>query len=161
MVSAAKFVSATALRQHVLDLGRAFGVRVVERTGQAPDEAIAIPDLRLVVVAPVTDETQYAVALHELGHVLAPLGSLTREKLGRPARARHALTLEEEEAAWDWAAHHALVWTPLMQSVREMTFATYVATAPPEPKPARPTRPTRVNNSASTFAAQIRWGKKR
>lgn len=46
----------------------------------------------------------YAVALHELGHILGSCQEL-----------RHH-TLSAEVGAWYWAVEHALVWTPAMTS---------------------------------------------
>lgn len=153
-------VDVQALRAHAFALAHAFGVRLIERDEHAPDDAFAVPALRLCVVAPIKDETQYAVALHELGHVLAPLGVIDDGEL-RDRAGRWRIKLDEETAAWDWAQHYALTWTPVMQSVREMTFATYVANAPAPPPPPKPARSTRVNDNSAAFAARIQWGKKR
>lgn len=111
---------AAALRQHVLDLARAFDVRVVETTEVPPEGAAAAPRQRVIVVAPIHDETLYAVALHELGHILAPAGWLPGVE-----GDRLRIKVAEEEAAWEWARHYALEWTPVMEQVAAWGFASY------------------------------------
>jgi hypothetical protein len=108
------------LRQHVYDLARAFDVRVVE-TDMPPDKAGANVQHRLVFIGNIIDETTYAVALHELGHLISPTGALHD---GGP-RASHGLTLHEEESAWTWARHYALDWTPAMEYVAQWALSTY------------------------------------
>ena len=109
-----------ALRHHVLDLARAFDVRVVESDAIVHEAAAAAPRERVVVCTPITDETLYAVALHELGHVLAPAGWLPGVE-GNPLRIKVA----EEEAAWEWARHYALEWTDAMEQVATWALSTY------------------------------------
>lgn len=46
--------------------------------------------------------------------------------LRQPASLRDVhLRIEVEEAAWAWAKHFALEWTPNMQRTMDMTFETY------------------------------------
>lgn len=86
----------------------------------------------MIKIAPVTGETTYAVALHELGHCLSPMGML-RSEMSKDMRSMNRLTtkrdvalqLEEERAAWDWAEHYALEWTPAMQAVKKMCLGAY------------------------------------
>jgi len=108
--------SVAVLRRHVFELARAFDVRVIE-TDIKPDAAAASAHHRAVVISPIVDETTYAVALHELGHVLSPTGFV-------PDRTQD-LTLLQEESAWAWARHYALDWSPAMESVAEWAFSTY------------------------------------
>lgn len=94
------------------------------RTGQAA-----------IVVAPFTNETDYAIALHELGHILHPNGStpeLMSPSMRRRARERRPacvrdmdVLLMNEESAWDWALDHALDWTPAMQQVKDICLGKY------------------------------------
>jgi hypothetical protein len=118
------------LQQHALDLAAAFDVRVVESSQIKPHEAFAAPHLRLVVVSPIVDDTTYAVVLHEVGHLCAPLGVL------RTSSTSDALSLKqaEEDAAWTWARHYALDWTPAMDAVAAWAEGTYQ----PPPPPRRP-----------------------
>jgi hypothetical protein len=117
------------LQQHAHDLARAFKARVIESAQLQPHEAFAAPHLRLVVAAAIVDTTTYAVVLHELGHLAAPTGALPAGTGGD----RRALTRVEEDAAWTWARHYALVWTPEMEVVATWAEGTY---QPPTPPPA-------------------------
>ncbi len=87
----------------------------------------------LVVIAPVTCEATYAVALHELGHCLHPTGrvnesegSRTMRRTGNVATLRDMrLQLLEETSAWEWAEANALDWTPTMQQVKALALGSY------------------------------------
>ena len=57
-----------------------------------------------ICVRHITTKARYAVALHEIGHLVTGTKSHPR--------------LYQEGAAWAWAREHALCWTPSMQ--REM-----------------------------------------
>lgn len=65
---------------------------------------------RKVRIAPIKTAISYAVALHEIGHVL-----------GRNPPAR----LDKEAAAWDWARKHALTWTPVMEKKMQRCLDSY------------------------------------
>lgn len=90
-----------------------------------------------IMIAPVTDETAYAVALHELGHILHPTGrvnetdgSPTMRRINEVATLRDMrLQLLEERSAWEWAQHHALDWTVAMQHTMDLSLASYFAFA--------------------------------
>lgn len=69
------------------------------------------------------------MALHELGHLAAPTGAL-RVTVGGDAAN---LQRDEEDAAWTWARHYALVWTPVMDALATWAEGTYAAL---------PTKPT-------------------
>lgn len=136
--------------QHIAQLGAAFGV-FVQVKSMAPDGAgagsalvgIMTPDgptdvqrVKAIVIAPVIDETTYAVALHELGHCLHPLGMLDAEgsKTWRmthePSSLRDIkLQLVSERAAWEWAHHYALEWTDAMAFVERFSIGSYEARA--------------------------------
>ena len=120
-------------QQHIHDLAHAFGVELVEdaKLASAPERAFAVASHRVAVVPPIFDETTYIVALHELGHVLAPFGALAQH-----AGATHNIRRLEEDAAWEWARHYALEWTPLMEQVAGWARATYEQPDPREQPPA-------------------------
>lgn len=127
-------LSPAALAKNAIDVAIAFRVNLVFDDGQAPHDAGALhlrvgeKQLHLVACKPITDETSYAVALHELGHCIAPNGSLPTEHEQARTPERHlAIQMVEEEAAWEWAEHHALEWTDLMESVRQWSIGTYKA----------------------------------
>jgi hypothetical protein len=154
-------VDLAALVRHAYELAAAFDIRLIE-TDARPEEACAIPALRTVISSPMIDQTIYAIALHEMGHLLSPLGSLRQHETPASAARLHNLMLEEETAAWDWAAHYALEWTPAMQAVREWAYQTYVAgpVASPSSSPAPSYPARRVNTDASAFGKSIKWSKK-
>lgn len=67
---------------------------------------------RRVKIRPVKSAATYAVALHEVGHILGPWQSQTR--------------LCSEAGAWIWAREHALVWTPTMEQKQRACLASYL-----------------------------------
>lgn len=128
--------TANELGFHVAQLALAFNVHLDVHPNMPPDKAAAGFDpatqQRAIRIAPIIDETTYVVALHELGHCLAPLGFLhlemskTFRMTNQLATTRDVLLqLEAEYAAWDWAQHHALEWTPVMEYVKRMTLGSY------------------------------------
>lgn len=150
----------TRLANHARELAAAFQIDLIETSALPPEQASADPIDRIVYTSPLIDETIYAVALHELGHILSPLGSLHDARRTATTRtSAHNLTVTEEEAAWAWAEHHALVWTPAMQAVREWATKTYTDHPPQEPRPAPPIRPSSVNSDAAAFGKSIKWSK--
>jgi hypothetical protein len=126
----------------------AFGIvlHVVDEMNAAPEKAVSV-GLALtntttgeiverkdaVMIAPVIDESTYAVALHEIGHCLAPLGrvshtesTLQMRSTGVPATLRDIrLKVISEEAAWEWAHAHAIEWTVVMDQVESYSIGTY------------------------------------
>lgn len=67
---------------------------------------------RLVKIRPVKSAVTYAIALHEVGHVLGPMQNGAR--------------LEKEAGAWLWARNHAALWTPLMQEQMVKSLRSYL-----------------------------------
>jgi hypothetical protein len=121
--------SVDALRTHARDLARSWDVRVIESDELKPEEGRAIRDLRAVLVSTIREETTYAITLHEIGHFAAPLG-LVRGVVDGP---RGNLLRIEEDAAWTWARHYALIWTPVMDRVARWAENTYAADGPATP----------------------------
>lgn len=125
------------LDAHVRSLADAFNVVVKVDHKLRPDDAGAgeVVNLRTgqvtgigILIAPVSDESTYAVTLHELGHCCSPLGMLKAERERARSRGRNLrLLLDEEHAAWEWAMHYALTWTPLMEYVHQYAITTYTA----------------------------------
>ena len=113
------------LRQHAWELIQAFKIR----TGQAShvDKSYSIPNQRVVMIVPITGEVEYAVLLHELGHILAPTGFLRQGMKVTDTVTLPVLRLivEEEWSAWEWAKHYALDWTPTMEHVCSITLGGY------------------------------------
>jgi len=67
---------------------------------------------RRVRLSPVKSDVTYAIALHEIGHIL-----------GDHPKTR----IDKEVAAWQWAKTHSLVWTPEMQATASKRLSSYVA----------------------------------
>lgn len=67
---------------------------------------------RRIAIRPVKTAITYAVALHEIGHILGPRQSGTR--------------LDKEVGAWEWAQANALEWTDAMEKTRSRLLQTYV-----------------------------------
>lgn len=117
------------MRKHILELAEAFNIEVCEDPRLTPDQGasmqIGIPGvmtISIVVFKPITDDTSYAVALHELGHKLHPSGSI-RTFLADEDNMNMKVT--EEESAWEWAQHHSLIWTTGMEQVKLFGLNTY------------------------------------
>lgn len=67
---------------------------------------------RFINIRPIKSSVTYAVALHELGHVLGPWQSKPR--------------LYKEAGAWKWALENALCWTPVMQKTMVRALTSYL-----------------------------------
>ncbi len=131
--------------RHVLEVAAAFHVRVVVdptlpphgaragETGQRTSGVYQATVQKVIVISPVIDETTYAVALHELGHCIDPVASCRYDQGSAQLRQSDRLStrrdvllqLEEERAAWRWAKHAALEWTPPMQQVAVWSLGAY------------------------------------
>jgi hypothetical protein len=101
--------------EHVAGLLAAHGIVVTERRG-ARGRAYARD--RRIRIAPVRGPVSYAIALHEIGHVVAPMAS------GRQHRR-----IDKEVRAWRWAMSAAVEWTERMDRTMQRSLAGYVARA--------------------------------
>lgn len=124
MIKRAMPLSKDDLRKHVYELATAFGVVVVEIEEVPRHGSIALVDptrkaTPSIVLSPIVDESSYCVALHELGHCIAPNGII------QDANERPRLRLYQEESAWEWAMHYALDWTPSMQHTMMLCIGSY------------------------------------
>jgi hypothetical protein len=123
------------LAKHAHDIAGAFDIDLLLSDYLGPTDGVAMirwDGRRGVFARPITDERSYIVVMHELGHHLAPSGML-REPMRLPVprtfeehRRWVALQVEEERAAWEWARHHALCWTPVMTFTERDAYATYL-----------------------------------
>jgi hypothetical protein len=130
-----------ALQAHARELAAAFNVRLIESAQLKPEEAFGRSDLRAVFCAPITEETTYAVVLHEIGHHASPTGVVR----GLVEGDRGNLIRIEEAAAWAWARHYALAWTPVMERVARWAEGTYQQAAAPAAAPQAPVAPKRID----------------
>lgn len=69
---------------------------------------------RKIAVRPVKSFITYAIALHEIGHILGK---------------RSGCRLERERQAWDWAKTNALMWTSVMEKAMVSRLQRYLAWA--------------------------------
>lgn len=67
---------------------------------------------RFIRIRPVKSAITYAIALHEIGHVLGPWQSQPR--------------LYKEAGAWKWALDNAICWTPPMQKTMIRSLNSYL-----------------------------------
>lgn len=133
-----RLLSAFEMRKHALDLSRAWNVvlhcdpmfRWLDaRAGffeksKVPaaylvkhPHVLTLPadhKLGIAMVPEIRTPTDYAVALHELGHLCHPLGD-----------AKECSTLLSEISAWEWAEHYALTWSPDMEYLKNLCLDTY------------------------------------
>jgi hypothetical protein len=70
---------------------------------------------RHIAIRPVKSAVTYAVALHEIGHVLGKWQSRPR--------------LESETGAWLWARENAICWLPRMDATMRKAMDSYLAWA--------------------------------
>ena len=89
---------AEAMRRHVLDVCQDHDIQITWARGS---KAWALSGGEEIVIPPIRSAITYAVALHEIGHVMG------RHQLSRSRIVR-------ERWAWAWARRHAIVWTPAM-----------------------------------------------
>lgn len=76
---------------------------------------------------PVKTAITYAVAMHEIGHILGP------HQTGKNTR------LDKEVGAWEWAQQHAIEWTDAMTATRARLLKTYLDWAARSKQAKRPT----------------------
>lgn len=91
--------------RHVIRLRDSFALR--EADG-ASDE---------INVAPIRSALSYAVALHEIGHILG-------------CYQASPCVMTRERWAWKWARKHAIVWTPAMERYAAKSLAWYESRHP-------------------------------
>ena len=77
-----------------------------------------------LLLLPVTNARTYAMALHEIGHVVS--GTLSQPVLWKEAEA------------WAWAKQHAFRWTKSMQTCLRVSLRSYVVRALADYEQAKP-----------------------
>lgn len=115
------------MAEHLAGLARQHGIVLNVIKGMPPEQAFAInggPRMRLITVAPVVDETTYAVDLHEMGHCVAPDAVWGPCELCRSVADIQG-KIRAEQAAWDWAQANALEWTVAMEQNKRMAMKGY------------------------------------
>lgn len=81
---------------------------------------------RRIKIKAVKSAVTYAVALHEIGHILGP------HQTGKNTR------LDKEVGAWEWAQSNALEWTDAMSAKRAVCLLSYLAKAARSPRMKQP-----------------------
>lgn len=97
-------VALNAWERDIIRLCRHHGITIRWRAyaaGRAHRKA------RRITIGRVKGQKSYAIALHEIGHILGPRQTSHR--------------LEKEVGAWEWAKAHAMAWTDAMDD-RMQTF---------------------------------------
>jgi hypothetical protein len=120
-------------RQHLFQLAHRHHLCLTEAAQHARDEAFADVQNTMVQIFPVTDDTSYAVALHEMGHIVAKDGhggwrATKHTTVGETIAMLEVAAydrLTEECAAWAWAEAQAVEWTAGMAQTRRYSEGTY------------------------------------
>jgi hypothetical protein len=95
------------LHRHVIELWG--GEDRIEWSEWGP---LANHEERAIRIRPIRGEDDYAIALHEIGHI--------RDGLSDDV-------LAGERRAWEWARANALIWTPTMQRQARWSLGSYEA----------------------------------
>jgi hypothetical protein len=99
------------MRNHVMEICGKHSIKV--QWCRRLDQAIAFPYLFEVKIPRVRSVLSYAVALHEIGHIVA-----------RCQRGNYAPIISEKWA-WIWASNNAITWTAAMANSALGSFETY------------------------------------
>lgn len=121
------------LAQHVRHLADSAGILIIHVPEMTIDQACAQRiqqtimglsiKMGIVYTPPITDETSYSTAMHELGHLIAPKGC---EPDVQDRMAQVMLhKIDQEDRAWAWARTTALVWTAEMELDARKARETY------------------------------------
>jgi hypothetical protein len=122
-----------SLNDHVVDLVVRYGIAVKRRpygSGGA-----AYNETREISIPPITNESSYCTALHEIGHIVDPDGDSRQYKhvimaVGDEPNAMVAPG--GEIGAWIWAYRNALKWTLPMQEQMCRSLKYYASQATPD-----------------------------
>ncbi len=117
-------MNVNVLRHHLAALCAQHRVVVLEDDRLELTQALAAPKDRVVVMVPIVDDVTYGIALHEMGHIVAPGGHST-EPVDREAVPGMEQLLGQEDAAWRWAIETALVWSAEMEAMHIWARETY------------------------------------
>lgn len=96
--------------QHIEELASKHDILVGTRFCRRPYQAYAIRELDEVQIAPIRSALSYAVALHEIGHILG--------------RFQHSkISMTRERNAWQWARENGIVWMDAMERYAQNALA--------------------------------------
>lgn len=118
------------MQSHIDNLARQHNV--VIKHGTDPERSHSHPDLRMICGMLVQSERDYAILLHEMGHIVAPgaAGYLPKQMIVGYALMDRDISKQDEQIvrenlAWDWARQQAAIWTPEMESTKQWGLNTY------------------------------------
>ena len=117
-------------RSHLYKLVVEHSVEVLEAHGMPPELAVSAPELRRVILPTIADDTSYAIALHEIGHIVAKNGhGISKGMSGDLSDPMYVYDLLTEEfAAWAWARAQAIDWTVGMEQTEKLAIMSYLET---------------------------------
>jgi hypothetical protein len=98
------------LNEHVTDLLQRHNIAYSFH----PYSSVGRIFMREVRIPPIESPTAYAIALHEIGHILG------RHQYSRSPAVR-------ERWAWRWARANALQWTPAMEVHKQICLVSYLS----------------------------------
>lgn len=115
-------------REHVVKLLTTHRIAMTERHDKFdPLMVYSVMGSRSIQVQPVVDAITYAIALHEIGHIVAQRKAgigINGGDLDDPMFVYDVLT--EEHAAWEWAESVALDWPVEMAHIRQLAMTNYL-----------------------------------
>lgn len=125
--------SVDLMRAHIANVAKENDIVVKYIPGPIKGDGSGDPRTQTIRVPVINGPVSYAIALHELGHLLDPMGSLQRanyatifnRKTGLRTPWDNDLYILEEAFAWEWAMKNALTWTPSMSRTARWGFETY------------------------------------
>lgn len=113
-------------QRHAHELANQHGILLMDIEMPWQDSAAEVYS-RSIFCAHIVDETTYAVAMHEIGHLVAKGGIIEAVlNLADTNPLKHILKIQEEFAAWEWARAHACEWTIAMENTQQWAFNTYL-----------------------------------
>jgi hypothetical protein len=105
---------------HIRTLARRHGIAIRYLRGRNwMEDAESSESAQLVHIPHPNNARQYLVALHELGHLIGPVGVSTRDE--HPDWSSDTFHLITEAAAWGWAVEH--IHGDLDRSIAHLDFA--------------------------------------
>lgn len=108
--------------KHVAKIAKANGVKLV--FVESIDDCYGYIDSRTAHILAVTDEITYAIAMHELGHILGPMQGY-HDREATPFNPRRETFSDGEIGAWLWAKANTEYWLVGMQGVMQACLDSY------------------------------------
>lgn len=124
-------MTAAEMQSHIDELAARHNVEICKIQDHS-DRAHAHPDTRSICGMAVKNERDYAILLHEMGHIVMPGASAKLPKvvvwgyaLMEGDISKQDELILAENLAWDWARSHARQWTPMMEETKNWGLGTY------------------------------------